>query len=276
MWTLDFRTTDVGGPVATTSKLYDGHARRGDGLAALPPNPAGVTFVVHGFNKDRKDGRAQVDAFARTAVELVPAIAPTTFVGVLWPGDAVIGFLSYPTEEADADRTAERFAAVLAAARLSPSPNFVAHSLGARVVLATVDRLARDLPGRAWADQIVLLAAAVDDDVLGRNDRYAKGAASASRLLTVASTADGVLRYAFPAGDWIAGLFSGGYTRRALGRFGPASSPSPPPATRRFQVGNLGVEHGDYLGDKDKQRWAARFAGCALARMEPLEYKQVP
>lgn len=273
MWFLDFRTRDVGGPVATAPMLYEDDRLRGVGLSALPPAHGGLTFVLHGFNNDREEGRAKVAGFTSAAIQLVPALGSTRVVGVLWPGDAIFGFLSYPTEEADADRTAAGFARELAAARLPVAPSFVAHSLGCRVALQTVDTLVRGAPDRAWVDQMVLFAGAVDDDALARSDRYALAVRSASRLINVASTSDRVLQYAFPAGDWLAGIFTGGYTRKALGRHGPAASPRPPEQVRRFQVGVHGVGHGDYLGgDSALRRRASELAGHAIQRDEPLSY----
>lgn len=273
MWFLDYRVRDVGGPVATTPMLYEGGQLRGHGLSMLPRPAEGVTFVFHGFNNSRKDGVSQTEGFAKAAIAQVPALTGTEFVGVLWPGDAIVGFLSYPTEEADADRTAARLARELAAARISPAPNLVAHSLGCRVLLRTLDILARTDPDQSWVDQIVLLAGAVDDDVLARKDRYARGVQNATRLVNVASTADNVLRYAFPAGDWFAGLFSSGYTRTALGRRGPSTSPKPPNQVRPFQVGSLDVGHGDYLGGNNPLRMrASAFAARVIDRHEPLHY----
>lgn len=273
MWFLDFRTRDVGGPVATTPVLYQDGIRRGSGLGALPGHAGGLTFVVHGYNNDRAQGMASIAGFASAAAAAVPALAGTLLVGVLWPGDAIFGFLSYPTEERDADATAAAFARELARTRLDAIPTFVAHSLGCRVVLETIERLTRLHPDRAWVDQIVLMAGAVDNDCLGRRERYLRGATGALRVVTVASTADRVLQLAFPAGDWLTGIFSGGYTRTALGRSGPAAEPRPPQATSPFQVGAFGIGHGDYLGgDTPPRRQAARFAGRAIVR-EPLVWE---
>lgn len=273
MWFLDYRVRDVGGPVATTPRLFEGAQFRGHGLSALPRPAEGVTFVFHGFNNDRKEGVSQTEGFVEAAIDQVPSLARTVFVGVLWPGDAIVGFLSYPTEESDADRTAARLAKVLREAPISPPPNMIAHSLGCRVLLRTVEILARQDPDRRWVDQIVLLAGAVDDDVLARKDRYAQGARNAARLVNVASTADQVLRFAFPAGDWFAAVFSKGYTRTAIGRGGPSASPPPPASVRPFQVGSLDVGHGDYLGGKKPLGIrAAAFAGRVLERREPLHY----
>src|SRR5262245_12134874 len=99
MWFLDFRTRDVGGPVAPTPALYQDGVRRGSGLAALPAHPGGVTFVAHGYNNSRSEGLAAIEGFTAAALRQVPALASTMVVGVLWPGDAIFGFLSYPTEE---------------------------------------------------------------------------------------------------------------------------------------------------------------------------------
>ena len=277
MWFLDFRTRSVGGPVASTPMLYEGHSWRGHGLSALPPGPKAVTFVFHGYNNNREEGMAARQGFANAAVATVPSLAESRLVGILWPGDSFMGFLSYPTEEADADRTAAALSAELDRARLSPAPNCVAHSLGTRVALQTVTTLATWNSAQAWADQIILFAGAVDNDSLARQSRYARGVANANRVVNVASTADNVLRFAFPAGDWFAGLFSGGYTRTALGRSGPASSPRAAGHVLPFQVGHFDLGHGDYMGGGDKrQRGASQLAGHAIERVEPLQSRLVP
>ncbi len=275
MWTLDFRAQSVGGPVARPRLLDDRDAWIGGGdLSALPPSTTPITFVVHGFNNDRGDGLAGVRGLADAAIAQVPGLRSDRMVGVLWPGDAIVGFLSYPTEERDADTTAERFARVLRRSRLSPPPNFVTHSLGARVVLRALQILVDSDPDRAWAGQIVLMAAALDDDALARDDRYRAAVDCAARVVNVASTADDVLRFTFPAGDWVAGLCGGGYTRAALGYAGPAPTPRPPDRVWQFQVGSLGVGHHDYLGGgaDPKRRRAAAFAGHVVTRFEPLGY----
>jgi hypothetical protein len=273
MWFLDFRTRDVGGPVASTPLLYEDDAWRGSGLSALPPHPGGLALVVHGYNNDRTAGKASIAGFAQAAVQQRPSLSEQLLVGVLWPGDSVLGFLSYPTEEADADGTAAALAATLAAGPLSAVPSFVAHSLGCRVVLQTLDTLARIRPGRQWVDELILLAAAVDADALARADRYTAAARLPVRLVNVASTADRVLELAFPAGDWLAGIFTGGYTRRALGFRGPSSEPPLPRRIDGFQVGPHGVGHGDYLGGGNPKRLrAAALAGRAILHEAPLHY----
>ncbi|HZC82738.1 MAG TPA: hypothetical protein VE222_13685, partial [Nitrospiraceae bacterium] len=94
-----------------------------------------------------------------------------------------------------------------------------------------------------------------------------------TRILNVASTADNTLRFVFPVGDWFAGIFSGGYTRPALGYRGPAASPPAPERARSFPVGRFNVDHGDYLGgDSSLRRRASAFAGRAIEQEEPLEY----
>jgi hypothetical protein len=270
---LDFRTRGVGGPVLSTPLLYRDDRLLGAGLRHLPSHPGGLAFVVHGYNNSRSAGITGIRGFATAALQAVPSLAPMELVGVLWPGDAVFGFLSYPTEEADADRTADALANELEQRDFAVPPSFVAHSLGCRVVLRALDALVRRRPNRESIDQLVLFAGAVDNDVLGRRDRYAAAAAAANRVVNVASTTDKVLRYAFPVGDWLAGVFSGGYTRTALGRDGPAANPMPPKQVARFQVGHHRVDHGDYLGgDSDLRRRAAAMGASILTRREPVVF----
>ena len=269
MWWLDFRIADVGGGVQAAPILYEDDRRVGAGLTLLPPSPDGVAFVAHGYNNDRAEGVRQIKGF----VDAVPTDVRTRFVGVLWPGDALVGFLSYPVEEADADETALAFARSLYAARLPGPVHLVAHSLGSRVVLQTATHLAHWAPARRWIDQVVLLAAAVDHDCLARRDRYVAGVRVTERLVNVASTEDNVLRWVFPVGDFLGGLF-GGYTTRALGLRGPAGDPAPPPGVRPVQIPEeADVGHFDYLGgDTYKRRRASVLTGRALTGQGPLVY----
>jgi len=96
------------------------------------------------------------------------------------------------------------------------------------------------------------------------------------RVATLSSRKDRVLRFAFPIGDFLVGLFSGGYTRRALGFHGPRPGRHPVPGTvsphqlkKRWKV-----RHGDYLPPAPakanrRQRAAFHYATTTLTGAPP-------
>ncbi len=273
MWFLSYRTQEVGGPVASTPLLFgDADTLVGNSLRGIAEATAGVTFIIHGYNNSRTKGLQGERGFAVQLAQQFLALAGSQFVGVLWPGDARVGFISYPTEEADADRAAEAFARTLRETAFASPPNFIAHSLGCRVTLRTLSLLVASDPGRTWANQVVLLAGAVDNDVLAREARYLAGVRNAARIVNVASTEDAVLKWGYPVGDFFAGFF-GGYTKTALGLYGPSSRPPLPWNVRTVQLREAdGIGHLDYLGGQDPQKsqFIAQLAGNAILQVEPL------
>lgn len=233
---LNFRRFAIGGP-AIPGRLHDAAGR------ALPwsvmEESEEVVFALHGFNVTESAGRRTLGDFAA----LVPS--PLLTLGVLWPGDGAANALTYPFEEKPADDTATWLArTVLDHARPTARLNFIAHSLGCRVVLETMRRLLRH--GRTAA-RVGLMAGAVDGDALARADRYRAAVRAAERVAILASRKDWVLEWAFPAGDFVASLFRGGYTAPALGYAGPTGADLPAHALRKRELEAAGVGHADYL-----------------------------
>jgi len=268
---VDLRVEGRGGPV--------GGPRALDAAGQQVPRPAypalgrgaRLVFVVHGFNVSRKSGRSSFKGVVALADQAsVPGVR---WMGVLWPGDHFLRALSYPSEERDADRSASRLADFIRQVAPDEPIDFVAHSLGCRVVLETMRRL---LPSGPPVNQVVLMAGAVDDDAVARRTRYRAAVAAAGRVATLSSRKDRVLRFAFPIGDFLVGLFSGGYTRRALGFHGPRPGRHPVPGTvsphqlkKRWKV-----RHGDYLPPAPakanrRQRAAFHYATTTLTGAPP-------
>lgn len=219
-----------------------------------------VSFLIHGFNVGLSRGRARL---ARLAAELEPTPAGA-LVAVLWPGDHFARGLSYAFEGRDADDSGDFLADWIARVVPRGSLCFATHSLGARVALRAIERLA----GAFSIEQVCLMAAAIDDDALAPGGRHADAAARCRRIATLASRHDRVLRYAYPAGDLLAAFLS--FWRDApglaLGYRGPRGAPANVvpcqiPDARR-------ARHGDYLPDappRPNQRSAARYASQVLA-----------
>ena len=75
------------------------------------------------------------------------------------------------------------------------SISFASHSLGARVVLATIENAAA---GRCGS--LTLMAGAIDDDCL--NKEFAAAAAKVGTISVLASKKDTVLSHLFPLGNF--------------------------------------------------------------------------
>ena len=185
-----------------------------------------------------------------------------------WPGDADwpgpldwLDALVYPA----AVHTAQE-AAVLLADLIGRIPgllrvHFVAHSLGCRVVLETLEILwARGYPA---VGAVCLMAASVERDAVAPGGRFADLLAAlgeaGSEILVLHSRRDKVLRFTFPLGQSLAGE---GFLPEALGLEGP-----PPDMPGRVTGRRVaGANHGDYWGHQDNEpsHIATREAGAFL------------
>jgi len=225
-----------------------------------------VCFVVHGFNVDRDRGYT---GFGAAAQEMAPGGALAALAGppgplnlftpgvdvavpVLWAGDWYLP-INYPFLLPDIRLTGKYFAQLIAsAATRMARVSFVTHSMGARVVLETVQQTVAAMGPRAPVfDTAVFTAAATSDDVLD-DPGYALAVEAIRRFVVVSSRADTVLSGAFPAGNlveqWLWPRDPG--ADEALGRYGP-----------RLKVGSkalsktewypippiTGQNHGDYF-----------------------------
>lgn len=154
-----------------------------------------VIFLIHGFNLNRSEGR---DAMNRLASGL-PSVQDAALVSVLWPGDHWSGAISYSFEGRDADDTGAELARyIIRTLRSSTRISFVTHSLGARVALETVNHISRY---GFYADQVCMMAAAVDDYSVAIPGDYKLAVDKSRRVAVLASRRDSVLKYAYPAGD---------------------------------------------------------------------------
>jgi hypothetical protein len=200
-----------------------------------------VLIGTHGFNVNFVDGVAGLTYWS----SLLELLEPALFVGLLWPGDSTWAHgLDYPVEPKVADETGEKLAPFLEDTLAdAASVSFASHSLGARVVLQAINRMARQ-PRRA-----TLMAGAIDDDCLNKEFR---GASNKIEVISVLSSKkDEVLGLAFPLGNFIAGIIGQGHPwwRGALGRYGP-EKPRPINLRAPFQIpDNWDYGHHHYLQD---------------------------
>lgn len=241
---LDLRYAAVGGDLAAQVSVNQG-ARSADfvslPLAALQASIRGrhVLVATHGFNVNRAEGIASLANWA----SLLELPAPSAFVGLLWPGDSVWAHgLDYPDEPKVADRAGALLAPFLDANfQEAASISFASHSLGARVVLATIENMSR--PVR----RLTLMAGAIDDDCL--NQEFAKAAAKVGSISVLASKKDTVLSHLFPLGNFVAGILDVGHPwwRAAMGHCGPVKA-WPANFQAPFMIPDeWNFNHGNYL-----------------------------
>jgi hypothetical protein len=268
---LDFRSNDVGGAV------MPGHLTSAsstiDALCACDT----IVFLVHGFNVSRPEGAAQLQNLSW----LLPAIGDGAAVAVLWPGDSMLGPLSYPFESNNADDTSVELAKFIGDNLAGgPSISFAAHSLGSRVVMQTVQQLKiKDVEVK----QVCLMAGAIDNDSLANIGEYQAAARYAQRVAVLFSPSDTVLKLAYPAGNLLSAFFHWTATSNAaLGFTGPKSCAgidgSIPAGVEATGIPTANaVSHSDYLPNAawpptPKQLAAARYTNAVLMADSPLRY----
>jgi hypothetical protein len=245
-WFLSTRAQSVGGPVAASVSVIDAD-RLGfptDLTAELVEATRGrdILFAVHGFNVNQNDGIHHL-GYWMDKLDIGNAIP----IGILWPGDCFIPiFLDYVVEGHEAIKSGDLLAAFLNKSFTSAaSLSFASHSLGARVVLQTIQGLNPALIVR----RTVLMAGAIDDTCL--TDEYKVAAARVTELSLLASRKDDVLSLAYPLGNPLQGIIDTGhpYRKAALGREGPdPPNPSAPGLESDWMIPDgLDYGHLDYI-----------------------------
>lgn len=248
---LSTRCWVTGGPCSDAVTFFDGAS----GKVTLR-NPADfarlvrgrhVVLATHGFNVNQSSGIASLSAWERLYTLPPDAI----YIGVLWPGDALLlRVIDYPVEAGVANQSGALLARFLESYGSSAAAySFVSHSLGARVVLETVAGLSRIQP-----KNLILMASAIEDDCL--QGEFRDAAQQAERVTVVASEQDEVLHLAYPAGNFVSNLLRTQLPnlRPALGRDGP-QLPAPANAQgRTWQAPDTWrLGHLNYLPDGGSQ-----------------------
>jgi len=242
---LDLRIQPVGGGLATAVGINQGTAignYTGLGLGDLLTSIRGrhVLIATHGFNVNRSDG---INCLSNWGSLLQLPQPISAYVGLLWPGDSVWAHgLDYPDEPKIADQAGALLAPFIDANfQQAASISFASHSLGARVVLATISNL------KLWVRQVTIMAGAIDDNCL--TTEFQAVASKVGSINVLSSNEDKVLSTCFPLGNLLAGINAAGHPwwRAALGHCGPAQ---PYPANFRapFELPDIWkFEHGNYL-----------------------------
>jgi hypothetical protein len=237
---LNTRAIPVGGGVGPLKVLDETNAVHpvSDVVSAVRGHD--VLMVTHGFNVNQMDGLQKLSDW----VKLLD-LGSTVCVGMLWPGDARwIHVVDYPVEGNEAMAAGNELASFINtnfSGALSLS--FASHSLGARMVMQTIAGLSRSVR------RLLLMAGAIDNTSL--SSEYAAAARKVQSISVLASRSDDVLKWAFPTGNFVSGLFSRGmpYVHEAMGREGPAEPyPSPDNVHADWQIPDgWAYGHGSYL-----------------------------
>jgi hypothetical protein len=242
---LDVRQLTVGGDLATSVAANEG-ASINDYAGISPTDLLAfirgrhVLIASHGFNVDRAAGIACLSNWESLLQLPQPYSA---FLGLLWPGDSVWAHgLDYPEEPKIANDAGVLLGQFIDANFANAaSISFASHSLGARVVLATIANMS--LPVR----RLTLMAGAIDDNCL--NTEFQAVVAKIGSVSLLASKEDTVLSFAFPLGNFVAGIVAEGHPwwRAALGHTGP-TQPWPANFQAPFEIPDQWeFKHGNYL-----------------------------
>ncbi|HEY1901562.1 MAG TPA: alpha/beta hydrolase [Terracidiphilus sp.] len=241
---LDCRIAPVGGELATSVAVSQGTSINdytGLAMSDLLDSIGSqhVLIATHGFNVNRADGIACLSNWE----SLLQLPMSSAFVGLLWPGDSIWAHgLDYPSEPKVADDAGVLIAGFLDTAfATAASISFVSHSLGARVVLSTINNMS--LPVR----RLTLMAGAVDDNCL--TTEFQAAAQKVDQISILSSAKDKVLSAAFPMGNFFAGIIAAGHPwwHAAIGHAG-ASTPWPSNLQAPSMIpSNWDYQHSNYL-----------------------------
>lgn len=248
---LSVRTLPVGGPVA-------------DGVTDTPRDwlqgRSHVVLLVHGFNVTQTAAVSGYGQFTGALAE----------VGhVFWPGDARGGFFistaSYPWDVTSARDSADRltdFLSTLFGPGGGPSEiSFVGHSLGCRLILDALARIADEGLPAPQVRLLAMMAPAVPVDLLEASQSLAPGPTLAQTVQVLHSTDDRVLHYTFAPGQsaaYLMGIEDGDYVE-AVGRYGN------PPDLNANRFSMSGFDHGDYWPSDLAASIVSQALGAAVA-----------
>lgn len=224
-----------------------------------------VAILVHGFNNTLPE---VLSAYWELTSNLKNAgIAGASGYGLVlgftWPGfQTAAGFFA-------ARSTARRAGPFLrdlvnALRPVTLSVDIEAHSLGARVALTALAN-----PKKVFVDNLLLAAAAVDDNLLEPGKEFIASLESCNRCLVYHSTQDTVLRKAYPLGDAADGV------RPALGLKGPRSKPTTLAKCPNLYVVDCSARvdsHGAYRHVAQfHSHWKLALSGAPLPRYGALD-----
>jgi hypothetical protein len=261
------RQKEEGGEILSPGRFAD------DNVAAARMS---CVVMVHGFNNTDGEAAYAYDGFRKRQIEAFGASLDrlnASLGDTFWAGDADWGWFDFADFAVYSRAIGHaRQAAIELAALLERMPNqieveFIAHSLGCRVVMEILHHLVA--AGHApRIRRVCLMAAAVPMEKLEPggdfSDTLTALAANGTQIFVMHSRQDKVLHFAFPLGQAMGG--PGERSSRALGRDGP----NPLMAGYHGTLDEMqmaGADHGDYWGHsgtaiaRESAKWAGRFLG---------------
>jgi hypothetical protein len=167
--------------------------------------PRGRTILlVHGFNVSGAKAVRKLNAFRRYLADAFPPLADETFTSH-WPGRHALAGAAYPFVIKSAKLTAATFALALERWHAEPGKRelvIVAHSLGCRMVLEALKLVDPSVDLHKLT--VVLMAAAVPNEMLAPGKALAGALARPARLYMLHSRRDAVLAGVFRVGQTLA------------------------------------------------------------------------
>ena len=223
-----------------------------------------VCVLVHGFNNP-------IENVARSYWDLVAGLDRPGLngvggyglvVGFTWPGSRTAA--GYFGAVPKAMRSAAPLRELLRAlAGVSFSVDVQTHSLGARVALQALAD-----PSQVFVDNLMLTAAAVDNDLLEPGKRFFDSVSGCNRCFVYLSKKDPVLKGGFWIGDVLDGIHP------ALGLKGPRSKAVTLEKTPNVYVVDCTARvntHGGYRkASQYYEHWEAVLSGAPMSRYDEL------
>jgi pimeloyl-ACP methyl ester carboxylesterase len=256
---------EAGGGVVDAFVPGDSDSLEGKGCAVL---------FVHGYNNSRAAARGSFEGFVK-GLEAATGrgMLPWPVFGVQWPGDepnAAISALSYPLKIKVAQRAADKIfdylRGIFGPGGAPITLHVVAHSLGCRLTLELLEKLARGNPAaNVVVTSVTLMAAAVPVGKVEPDGRLRRGVDAANRVCVLHSTGDAVLHWAFPIGQTAGG---DGFFPTAIGRFGGPSGVWTRSASMSAEGKLYG--HSSYWQGVESASAAAAMMGVAVANPIPV------
>ncbi|HUO32318.1 MAG TPA: alpha/beta hydrolase [Bryobacteraceae bacterium] len=260
--------TESGGPIVP-AREEGGHL---DGFTNL-------LILVHGYNNSRTVAQDSYGTFLND-LKKVFATLTAQVAEFQWPGDEpnqILSTLSYANQVPHAIASAAEFEKYLAGLRHSGPLvlNFVAHSLGCRLVLEILKKWAANgLPPNVSIGVVVLMAAAVVVKQVDSGGALERAAQLTAKNPVLYSKGDMVLHFAFPLGETAAGE---GFFPVAVGRTG--GPPGVWHAPLAMSHNGNAYAHGSYWPGTESAAAVASALGGAPARFTPenaLIVKELP
>lgn len=242
---LRVRNKRLGGPLAIADAPW----------GSLKGSEHLIVFV-HGYNVGQNSAEDVWQRTHKILRERPYAVSATSLLPLLlfyWPGDLrweLLSKLNYFRKVQVAVNAGRLLADALSPIGTPDKPinvDFVGHSLGCRVVLSAAAAL--KATESVKIRHIVLMAAAVPEGLCEDGAPYGSDFVASQTATVIYSSSDGVLRKAFPLGQWAARHLINvpdtdpGINRNAVGYQGG-------PATRwSGEKASCGLDHGDYWQD---------------------------